>query len=114
MTKTKKQDDLAPSMTKLMQTLQDASRQTMPGFGAGWMEAMTQMGTEMLEFTAARIKEDAQVQHDLMQAKGIVEVQQIQTQFFQKAMEDYSAESAKLMEMGKSFAPKDETNTLPI
>jgi hypothetical protein len=101
-------------MTKLMQTLQDASRQSMPGFGAGWMDAMTKMGNEMLEFTAARIKEDAQVQHDLLQAKGISEVQQIQSQFFQKAMEDYSAESAKLMDMGKNFVPKDETDALPI
>jgi hypothetical protein len=114
MSKTDKPNGIAPSMIGMLQTMQDAGIPTLPGIGTDWMEMMTNINREMLEFTTARIKEDAQTQNDLLQAKGFDDVQKIQTQFFQKAMDDYTAESAKLMDMVKTAAPKDKSDALPV
>ncbi|MFX0543060.1 phasin family protein [Roseovarius sp. S4756] len=106
--KTEKADTPAAAMTDLMQTMQASGMQSMPALGTNWMEAMSDIGSEMLSFTAERIRQDVQVQHDLLHAKGISEIQHIHARFFQKAMDDYMAETAKLMQMGQHFAPKAE------
>lgn len=108
MSKSDKIDDTASSLTSLMKTMQDAGFTSMPGFGADWLETMADLGSEMLNFTAARIKQDAQTQQDLLHAKGLAEMQHIQAQFFQKAMNDYAAETARLVGMGKALAPKSD------
>ena len=60
---------------------------------------MTDMGSEMLSFIAARVEQDVQTQSALLQAEGVAEVQNIQAQFFQKAMDDYAADAGKLMKI---------------
>ncbi len=106
MSKSDKPQDAAASVTNLMDAMQQAGFKSMPGFGTDLLETMADMGSEMLNFTAARVQRDVQTQHDLLQAKGLAEVQHIQAQFFQKAMDDYTAETAKLMDMQKALAPK--------
>lgn len=102
----KKPQDTEASVTNLMDAMQQAGFKAMPGFGTNVLEAMADMGSEMLNFTAARIQQDVQTQHDLLHADGHAEMQHIQAQFFQKAMDDYAAETAKLMNMGKAINPK--------
>jgi predicted ATPase len=97
------QKSAAMPATDLLAALQSAGFGMMPGVGTDWMTTMSDMGREMLEFTAARMKQDMQMQQDLLQAKGLAEVQQIQAQFFQKAMQDYTNETARLMGIGKTL-----------
>ncbi|MFX0546345.1 phasin family protein [Roseovarius sp. S1116L3] len=106
--KTEKIETPATAMTDLLKNMQTSGMQAMPGVGTNWMEAMSDLGSEMLSFTAERIRQDVQMQHDLLHAKGISEIQHIHAQFFQKAMDDYVAETAKLMQMGQAFAPKTD------
>lgn len=87
----------------LMKTMQEASVKSMPALGTHWFEIMSDLGSEMLNFTAARIKEDVDTQHKLLHAKELAEVQHIQAEFFQKAVDDYTTEMAKLMDMSKAF-----------
>jgi len=94
-------DAMAP-LNNLMESIQEASSKMMPGFGPHWFETMNEVGAEMFAFMSERIKQDVQTQQDLLQAKGIAEVQQIQADFLKKAMEDYTAEMSKLMAVGKS------------
>ncbi|MCV2891901.1 phasin family protein [Lentibacter sp. XHP0401] len=105
MSKSNKPEDTASSVNNLMKTMQEAGFKPVQGFGTDWLEAMSNIGSEMLDFTAARIKQDVQTQHDLLHAKGLTEIQHIQAQFFQKAMDDYAAEAGKLMKMGKAITP---------
>jgi|AntRauMFilla1563_2_1112583.scaffolds.fasta_scaffold79869_2 hypothetical protein len=63
------------------------------------LTVISAMNSQIFDFTAARFKEDMQTRHDLLQAKGVAEVQQIQTRFVQKAMDDNAAQAARLMEM---------------
>ncbi len=105
MSKNVKTEDVFSPAIDFMKTMQDAGFNAKPGFGTAWFEAISNMGTEMLDFVAERVKNDVQTQHNLLHAKDISEVQHIQAQFFQKAMDDYAAEMAKLMDMGKDIAP---------
>lgn len=106
MSKTDKSQDPEASLNNLMTAMQEAGFKSMPGFGTEQMEAMADLGSEMLNFTATRVQRDVQTQHDLLHAKGLAEVQHIQAQFFQKAMDDYADETVKMLDMGKALAPK--------
>ncbi len=70
------------------------------------VERMTDMGSEWLSFVAARVQEDVALQHGLLHAKSPEEAQAVQAKFLQKAMEDYSAESGRMMDLSaKLFDP---------
>ncbi|WP_176695403.1 phasin family protein [Phaeobacter sp. B1627] len=92
-------------MPKTKETAEEAGIESIASFGTDWFEAMAEIGSEMLNFTAERIKQDLETQHELLSAKGIADIQRIQLQFFQKAINDYAAETAKLLEMSKSRPP---------
>jgi hypothetical protein len=102
MTKHDKTKDAVSPVTNLIEAMRDASAKTMPGFGPEWFETMNNVGNEMLSFITERVKHDIQTQQDLLQAKGIAEIQKIQTDFLKKATDDYAAEMTKLMELGKT------------
>ncbi|RLJ60100.1 phasin protein [Litoreibacter meonggei] len=80
-----------------------ASASTM---GTAWLEAMSDLGSEVLSFVAERVKEDLKTQHQIMHAKSLTEVQHIQAEFVQKAVDQYSAETGKLVELGKVVVAK--------
>jgi hypothetical protein len=102
MTKNDKAKDAMAPMANLIDAMQESSTKMLSGFGSEWFGTMSSVGTEMLAFMSERVKQDIQTQQDLLQAKGIAEIQKLQADFFKKAMEDYSAEMTKLMEIGKS------------
>ncbi|MCG3268536.1 phasin family protein [Yoonia sp. I 8.24] len=99
---------------KAKPTVHETLFPSFPGFGTDWMETMTQMGNEVMEFVAARIKEDVQAQQELMQAKDFAEVQAVQAKFFQGAMDDYAAEFAKMMEIGTKGTSKTGAHATPV
>ncbi len=67
--------------------------------GTGWLETMSGIGAEMLGFVADRIKEDVKTQHDVLQCKNIADLQLVQAQFLQRSIDQYRAETGKLVEM---------------
>lgn len=105
MAKDEKTKQAQSPLGDFMNILQTGGAQSMEGAGAVWLKTMSSMGSEVMSFTTNRLHEDIKTRHDLLQAKGISEIQEIQAQFFQKAMEDYSAQTAKLLGMGKSLTP---------
>ena len=89
--------------------LQEAGFGNMAGMSTVWMEAMSDLGAEMVSFVADRIKEDVKTQHDILHCKNVAELHHIQAQFIQKAMDQYQGETGKLKEMSaKAFAPKSD------
>ena len=85
-----------------MAELQKAGFGSMAIFGAAWVESLSDLGAEVLSFVAERVKEDVKVQHELLHCKDIAQMQHIQAQFIQKAMDQYQAETGKLVEMSNS------------
>ncbi|WP_299732642.1 phasin family protein [uncultured Tateyamaria sp.] len=87
--------------------LQEAGLGSMMGMGTAWAEAISDMSAEVAHFVAERIKEDVKTQHQILHCQNVADLQHIQAQFIQKAMDQYQAETGKLVEMGtKAFAPK--------
>ncbi len=88
------------------QELQDAGLGNMLGVGTVWIETLGSMGAEILTFMAERIREDVKTQQEIACCKTPDELQHIQVKFLQKAMDQYQAETGKLLEMGtKAFTP---------
>lgn len=88
--------------------LQEAGLGSMMGMGTAWIEAVSDMSAEVAHFVAERIKEDVKTQHEILHCKNVADLQHIQAQFIQKAMDQYQAETGKLVEMStKAFAAKE-------
>jgi phasin family protein len=96
-------DNPALAAIRDMQGAGFASASTM---GSAWLEAMSDLGSEVLSFVAERVKEDVQTQHQLLHAKSLTEVQHLQAEFVQKAVDQYSAETGKLVELSKVAVAK--------
>ncbi|MGB3245063.1 MAG: phasin family protein [Sulfitobacter sp.] len=90
-----------------MAQLQEAGFGNMMGMSSAWMEALSDMSAEVVGFVADRIKEDVKTQHEILHCKNVADLSHIQATFMQKAMDQYQAESGKLVEMTtKAFEPK--------
>ncbi|MEL6361744.1 MAG: phasin family protein [Pseudomonadota bacterium] len=93
----------AQDMVADMATLQSLRFDTMTSTGAAWLETVAEMGSEVASFVAERIREDVKTQHEILHCNDVNELRQIQMQFMQKALEQYTAETGKLVEMGQNF-----------
>ncbi|WP_227269496.1 phasin family protein [Roseobacter weihaiensis] len=92
--------------------LQEAGLGNFMGASTAWVEALSDMGAEMASFVAERIKEDVKTQHEILHCKNVADLQQIQAEFIRKALDQYQAETGKLVEMGaKAFAPTPGNKT---
>ena len=67
---------------------------------AGMMETLTALGNEVMAFVTARIAEDMKTQHALLTCKDMAEAQRIQVEFVKTALEHYTAETGKLVQLG--------------
>ncbi|MCV2882424.1 phasin family protein [Actibacterium sp. XHP0104] len=59
-------------------------------------KAWTDMMEESARFLSERLKEDMDTQAAFMACKSPVEMAQVQSEFFRKAMEDYTAEAQRM------------------
>jgi hypothetical protein len=81
---------------------------TVNSMGLAWVEALSSMGSEVLSFVADRIKEDVKTQHQILHCKDIGDLRRIQADFINTAIEQYSSETGKLVEMGRDLIPTPE------
>lgn len=83
----------------VMSDVKNADVEKMLGMSTAWMGALSDMGAEVMNFVAERIKEDVKTQHKVLHCKNVTELQHVQGEFLQKAMDQYQAETGKLMDM---------------
>lgn len=83
--------------------LQNAGMGSLSWMGTAWVENMSDMYSEVLSFVAERVKEDVNTQHALLHCKDVAQIQKIQADFIQKALDQYSVETGKLVELNSSF-----------
>ncbi|EPX80125.1 phasin family protein [Litoreibacter arenae] len=95
----------APGL-KAIQDVQQAGFKSASALGNAWAEALSNLGVEVFDFVAERVKEDVRTQHQLMHAKSLQEVQKIQGEFVQKALDQYSAETGRLVELSQAAMAK--------
>jgi len=67
--------------------------------GLAWSEAMSDLGSEFLHFVSERVQEDVATQHRLLHCTDMDELRHIQGEFVQKAIDQYTAETGKMLEL---------------
>ncbi len=90
-------------VTSELAALQAYGFKTMTGMSTAWMEALSDMGSEVLSFVADRIKEDVKTQHQMLHCKNVADLQHIQAEFLQTAIDQYTAETGKLVKMSQEI-----------
>lgn len=93
-------------MTDLMKEMQASGFDSAARFSASWAEAMTEIGQEVLDFVSERVKEDMATQRALLSANSVSEFQKVQADFLRTAIEQYSQETSKLVQMGTDILPR--------
>lgn len=89
--------------------LQDAGFGNVMHISTAWLEQFSDMGAEVLGFVADRIKEDVKTQHEILHCKSVADLRHIQFEYFQRAMDQYKAETGKLVEMSqRTFVPRPQ------
>lgn len=83
-----------------------AGFRTMNGFAAAMMEGWSDVGAEFMTFLAARIREDVKTQHRMLHAKDVEELSRIQADFVQNAVEQYAAETGKMIDLGQKITKR--------
>ncbi len=81
--------------------IQDAMKTflALPGSsGNPAFDAWLSMGTEAMQFLSNRMQQDLKTQQALLECKKPEDLQRIQTEFFQTAMDQYAAEATKMMQ----------------
>lgn len=89
-------------------TLQALGFHRMTTFGTAWIELLSDMGSEVVSFVAQRVKEDVKTQHEILRCDDLAELQEIQSRFLKKAMEQYSAETGKLVEISQKILSSEK------
>ena len=74
--------------------------------GAAWAEAMSELGGEVMRFLAERVQEDVGVQQRLLHAASLKEARHVQAEFVQKAIDQYTAETGRMVEIGGDMAAR--------
>lgn len=77
--------------------------------GTAWLEKLGEVGSELTDFVAERIREDVRTQHEILHCKDPEELQDIQARFISRAVEMYSAETGRLVEMSQEFVDRLRT-----
>lgn len=75
--------------------LSDAMKAFTPMAPAVWQEIMT----ESARFVSERLQQDMEAQQAMMNCKTPMELMQVQTEFYQKAVARYTEEAARMMKM---------------
>lgn len=86
-----------------LETWPAANVTNLSDFGSAWFDGIADLGSNVLNFTAARVAQDVQIGHELMSAKDVTQFQHVQAQYVQCALDDYAAQAAKLMKISKAF-----------
>ncbi|MEL7258777.1 MAG: phasin family protein [Pseudomonadota bacterium] len=92
MSKSTKKSETAPyDLSAMVASITAAN----PAMAKAWMDLMS----ESARFVSARLREDVETQKAMLNCKNPAEVVQVQSEFFQKAFEQYTAEAMKMFEI---------------
>jgi hypothetical protein len=74
--------------------------------GTTLFTGLNEMQREIADFVAKRIREDMETQQDLLRCRNLDDVRAVQTRFFRTAMDQYSAETTRLMKLATDAMQK--------
>lgn len=67
---------------------------------AALVECWSALGSEILSFLAERIREDFETQQQMLHCRTLPELAQVRAKFFQRAIDQYTAETGRIVDIG--------------
>jgi hypothetical protein len=78
---------------------QTEATRALESIGRTMLVGATRMQEEIVDFVSIRVRQDMETQKELLRCRSFDDVREVQTKYFQTAMEQYAAESKRLMEL---------------
>jgi hypothetical protein len=97
------QSGAADPVSRTLHAVKDAGFGSLVWMGPAWVEAMSGLSSEVLSFFADRVREDAKTQHQLLHCKTFQDVQAVQAKFMERAYQQYTDETGKMIEKGSEL-----------
>lgn len=85
-------DAVVAGQTVAVQAVESTSR--------AMLEGIEKVRQEVADFVSTRIRHDMETQQELLRCRNFDELREVQTRFIKTAMDQYTAESTRLMEIG--------------
>ena len=79
---------------------QEGALQGAGSAGTAILEGMTEARREISGFISERIRQDIEAQAELLGCRSLEEMRAVQMRFFRGAVDQYSAEAARMMKLG--------------
>lgn len=83
--------------------MRESSLKTFAMLGTNWMYSVTGFTAEVAQFLTERVQQDLKLQHLLLHCQDMDELRQIQSNFVRDALEQYTAETGKLVHLGQDM-----------
>jgi hypothetical protein len=68
--------------------------------GTAMLQGLEEARKSVSDFLADRIRQDIEVQSQLMACRTLDDLREVQTRFFRSAVDQYSAEASRMMRLG--------------
>jgi hypothetical protein len=68
--------------------------------GTAMLQGLEEARKSVSDFLADRIRQDIEVQSQLMACRTLDDLREVQTRFFRSAVDQYSAEASRMMKLG--------------
>jgi len=85
-------DAVVAGQTVAVQAVESTSR--------AMLEGIEKVRQEVADFVSTRIRHDMETQQELLRCRNFDELREVQTRFIKTAMDQYTAESTRLVEIG--------------
>ena len=79
---------------------QQQALETMEAAGQAVIEGVTRFRRELADFVSERIRHDMETQKAMLRCRSLDEFREVQAEFLRTAVDQYSAEASKLMQLG--------------
>jgi hypothetical protein len=101
--------DAAASIADAIAQMQRYGLNSMSWLGTDGMEQMRGLGEEAFRFLCKRVKEDVALQHSLLHCRDLEELQRLQAEFIQNAIDQYAEETGRMIALGAVTVPGNRT-----
>ncbi|GHF52585.1 phasin family protein [Seohaeicola zhoushanensis] len=88
--------DIAQNSYERMAEMELALIRPMSNFGVAMADAWADLIAESASFIAQRLRQDARTQHAILHCRSASDLHEIHASFFQKAIDDYQDEAARM------------------
>ncbi len=68
--------------------------------GAALVEGFTEARKRIADFVAERLRQDIEIQGQLLSCRTLDDVRDVQSRFFRSAVDQYAAEASRMMQLG--------------